>query len=176
VAARLDHHAFGNRRGAPNLQFGNEADFGFSFGVLDDLPVGAAFGRTHFHQTHTAVAGYGEVAVVAIVGDLDVEALGRLDDVGAGGYRYLTSIDRTRDVTHVVSLPSAHLASNSDRYLVTRARTGHAAASPSGQIVLPSIWLAMSSRSGTSALRPLPVLIRWSTLFIHNVPSRHGVH
>src|SRR5262249_8888629 len=56
---------------------------------------------------------------------------------------------------------------------------GHAAPSASPQIVVPGMipmLLAFGERMRSSWIRPPPALMRFRVLYIHDVPSRHGVH
>ena len=54
--------------------------------------------------------------------------------------------------------------------------TGHAAASPSAQIVWPSTWVVTSSSMSISRFSARPSAMRSSTRHIQPVPSRQGVH
>merc|ERR1712216_661099 len=54
--------------------------------------------------------------------------------------------------------------------------TGQAAASPSAQMVWPSICREISSSMSISPGEALPTVKRWRMLYIHMQPSRHGVH
>src|SRR5579875_2593303 len=54
--------------------------------------------------------------------------------------------------------------------------TGQAAASPSAQIVWPSIWVVTSNSMSISRLCARPSAIRESTRQSQPVPSRQGVH
>ena len=67
-------------------------------------------------------------------------------------------------------------ASNSARNLVRKPSIGQAAASPSAQMVLPPMPLAMLARSSTSPASPSPRASRLQTRDSQPEPSRHGVH
>jgi len=54
--------------------------------------------------------------------------------------------------------------------------TGHAAASPNGQIVLPSILLWTSHNRSISLILPLPYSMLYKIFSIQPVPSRQGEH
>jgi hypothetical protein len=56
------------------------------------------------------------------------------------------------------------------------AATGHAAASPNGQIVLPSIFLCISHKRSMSFISPLPLSIFFNIFSIQPVPSRQGLN
>src|SRR6185436_489926 len=110
--------------------------------------------------------------------DLDV------DDVGVGrrsrgrrcsrGGRAHAATDG-RSSTTLLPLCST-MYSNSWRKCLMKLCTGHAAASPSAQIVWPSILFATSTSMSMSAFEPLPSVMRVSTRCSQPVPSRHGVH
>src|SRR3954468_17251433 len=53
---------------------------------------------------------------------------------------------------------------------------GQAAASPSAQMVWPSIWVVTSRSMSISRRCARPSAMREITRHIHPVPSRHGVH
>ena len=57
-----------------------------------------------------------------------------------------------------------------------QALDGQAAASPSAQIVWPSIWVETSSSMSISRFCARPSAMRLTTRHIQPVPSRHGVH
>ena len=56
------------------------------------------------------------------------------------------------------------------------ARTGIAAASPSAQMVWPSIFARDVVEQIQVFRPPFPFTMRWSTRYIQPVPSRQGVH
>src|SRR6185436_2448310 len=67
-------------------------------------------------------------------------------------------------------------SSKSARNLVRKPSMGHAAASPSAQMVLPAMPCAIEASSSTSPAWPSPSATRVQTRASQPVPSRQGVH
>src|SRR4029079_108936 len=121
---------------------------------------------------HLALLALADLAV-----DLDVDDVGRRRGRRRGRGLVGGCAHAAFLVTSTMLRPPLSIMySNSWRKCLRKLCTGHAAASPSAQMVWPSMRPATSTSSCRSDFCPSPAMIRRMTRFIQPVPSRHGVH
>src|SRR3984957_3503007 len=145
----------------------------------------------HFNQTHPASRLQRKPRVVAERRNLYASGLRRFEHKCARRRSDFLVVDCKRDLFYfrhgVYEAPTIisaglneHLprrwSSNSCRHFFTILIVGSAAASPSGQNVLPNIFFDSSSIKEMSSARPPPSWKRSSSFRSQVVPSRQGMH
>ena len=138
-------------------------------------------------EAHAAVGGDSQLFVIAEARHVDARLVGQLHDHLALARLERPAVDLDVDdvFAHATACagastmlfpPCSIMYSNSWRKWRMKLCTGQAAASPSAQIVWPSIWFATWTRRSRSVIRPCPARIRRSMRVSQPVPSRQGVH
>ena len=128
----LYHHPVGNRSGAGRQWFRC---------------------LLYLNQTHPAVRGNGQLRVITEPWDINIRRIRRLDNHASRLCLNLTAINHNRHScpgVHQAASSPGIMASNSWRKCLRKLCTGQAAASPSAQIVRPSIRSATDLRRSRS--------------------------
>src|SRR5690606_2078374 len=155
----LDHLPFGGRQRARRLRLRRAG------GDLD--------------ETHAAIAGDRQAFMVAEARNFLPRHLARLQNGRAlRNVEFYAIYGNFRHYSAASNAPpfSRMRRSISGRKWRIRPWIGHAAASPSAQMVWPSTCLVTSNSVSISLMSASPVRSRSITRHIQPVPSRHGVH
>src|SRR5690606_201391 len=183
-AGLLDHRRIGEHFGRLAIGAGPQ--------ILDAHGAGRGrLGRPalHLNQTHAAIAGHRQALMITEARNFGASGLSGLQqrvivrnfdelavDLDICHQPYSAAIDGTAPSLVDEYVYWSIRSSMTWRKLRIRPWIGQAAASPSAQMVWPSICLVTSNSMSISRFWAGPSTMRSMTRIIQPVPSRHGVH